>query len=73
LKQGRGTTFTFVTDEIGSALTRAREAAGDRNVAVAGGAATVNQFLALGAIDELRLHVAPVIVGYGRTAVCGHN
>jgi len=43
----------------------AREAAGDRHVAVAGGAQTVNQYLAAGLIDELRLHVAPVILGRG--------
>jgi dihydrofolate reductase len=60
-----GTTFHFVTDGIESALARAREAAGDADVAIAGGAATVNQYLALGAIDELRLHVAPVVLGAG--------
>ena len=60
-----GTTFTFVTDGIESALEQAREAAGDRDVAIAGGAATVNQYLAAGLIDELRLHVTPVLVGAG--------
>jgi dihydrofolate reductase len=60
-----GTTFTFVTDGIESALTQARAAAGDGEVAIAGGAATVNQCLAAGAIDELRLHVAPVVLGVG--------
>jgi dihydrofolate reductase len=60
-----GTTFTFVTDGIDSALARARAAAGDRNVAIAGGASTVNQYLAAGHIDELRLHVVPVILGAG--------
>jgi dihydrofolate reductase len=60
-----GTTFTFVTDGIESALAQARAAAGDKDVAIAGGAATVNQYLAAGAIDELRLHVAPVILGAG--------
>ena len=44
------------------ALNLAREAAGDRNVAIAGGASTINQYLAAGAIDELRLHVAPVVI-----------
>jgi dihydrofolate reductase len=38
---------------------------GDRNVAIAGGAATVNQYLAAGRVDELRLHVAPVLLGRG--------
>ena len=60
-----GTTFSFVTDGIESALARAREAAGDEDVAIAGGAATVNQYLAAGLIDELRLHVAPMLIGTG--------
>jgi dihydrofolate reductase len=60
-----GTTFTFVTDGIEAALDRARAAAGDADVAIAGGAATVNQYLAAGLIDELRLHVAPLILGAG--------
>ena len=60
-----GTTFHFVTDGIESALAKAREAAGERSVAVAGGASTVNQYLAIGAIDELRLHVAPLVFGKG--------
>jgi dihydrofolate reductase len=60
-----GTTFTFVTDGIESALNQARKAAGDRDVAIAGGAATVNQYLAAGLIDEIRTHIAPVTVGAG--------
>jgi dihydrofolate reductase len=60
-----GTTFTFVTDGIEAALAQAREAAGDADVAIAGGAATVNQYLAAVLIDELRLHVAPVVLGAG--------
>jgi len=60
-----GTTFTFVTDGIESALEQARAAAGDRDVAIAGGAATINQYLGTGLIDELRLHVAPVTLGAG--------
>jgi dihydrofolate reductase len=60
-----GTTFTFVTDGIESALTQARQAAGDGDVAFAGGVATVNQYLAAGLIDELRLHVTPVVLGAG--------
>ena len=47
------------------ALERAREAAGDRTVSIAGGAATVNQYLRAGLIDELRLHIAPVVLGAG--------
>jgi dihydrofolate reductase len=65
LPMGGGTTFHFVTDGIESALAQARDAAGEAHVAIAGGAATVNQYFALGAIDELRLHVAPVILGEG--------
>lgn len=60
-----GTTFHFVTGGIGEALERAREAAGEKNVAIAGGAATVNQYLAAGLIDELRLHVVPLVLGQG--------
>jgi len=60
-----GTTFHFVTDGIHAALALARAAAGDRDISVAGGAHTVNQYLAAGLIDELRLHIAPVIVGEG--------
>jgi dihydrofolate reductase len=60
-----GTTFHFVTDGIETALERAREAAGGGEVAVAGGAATLNQFLAAGLVDELRLHIAPIVLGRG--------
>jgi dihydrofolate reductase len=60
-----GTTFHFVTEGIDAALARAREAAGDRDVAIAGGASTINQYLAAGHIDELRVHVAPVVLGAG--------
>jgi dihydrofolate reductase len=60
-----GTTFHFVTDGIEAALDRARAAAGDRDVAVQGGATTVNQYLAAGLIDELRLHIAPLTLGAG--------
>lgn len=60
-----GTTFTFVTDGIESALAQARAAVGERNVAIAGGAATINQYLRAGLIDELRTHIAPVTLGAG--------
>ncbi|HEX3213195.1 MAG TPA: dihydrofolate reductase family protein [Actinomycetota bacterium] len=60
-----GTTFNFVTDGIESALAQARKAAGEGDIAIAGGAHTVNQYLAAGLIDELRLHVAPVLLGGG--------
>ena len=54
-----------VTDGIESALEQARAAAGDGSVAIAGGAATVNQYLAAGLIDELRLHIVPIAIGAG--------
>jgi dihydrofolate reductase len=60
-----GTTFSFITDGIHAALDQARTAAGDREVAIAGGAATVNQCLAAGLIEELRTHIAPVTLGAG--------
>jgi dihydrofolate reductase len=65
LEMAGGTTFQFVTGGITEALTRAQAAAGERNVAIAGGAAAVNQFLAAGLVEELRLHVAPVLLGRG--------
>ena len=60
-----GTTFYFVTDGIESALSQARAAAGDRDVAIAGGASCLQQYLAAGLLDELYLHIAPVILGAG--------
>lgn len=60
-----GTTFHFVTEGIEEALERARQAAGDRNVAIAGGAGTVNQYLAAGLLDELRVHITPTLIGRG--------
>ena len=66
-----GTTFTFVTDGIESALEQARSAAGDGNVAIAGGANVVRQYLAAGHIDELRLHLTPAIVGAGERLLDG--
>jgi dihydrofolate reductase len=65
LEMAGGTTFHFVTGGFDEALRRARDAAGERGVSIAGGAATVNQALAAGALDELRLHVAPVVLGRG--------
>jgi dihydrofolate reductase len=60
-----GTTFHFVTGGIEEALEQARAAAGPGDVNVAGGASTVNQFLAAGLIDELTLHVSPVLLHAG--------
>ena len=60
-----GTTFHFVTDGIESALEQAREAAGDNDVLLAGGASTLQQYLAAGLVDEFELHIAPRILGGG--------
>jgi dihydrofolate reductase len=60
-----GTTFHFVTAGIESALEQAAAAAGERPVAIAGGASTVNQYLAAGLVDELHLHISPVVLGRG--------
>lgn len=63
-KQG-GTSFTFVTDGIASALEQAREAAGDKDVGLSGGANVAQQYLKAGLIDEMQLHVVPVLLGDG--------
>jgi dihydrofolate reductase len=60
-----GTTYHFVTDGIESALERARAAAGDRDVMIAGGASTIRQYLAAGLLDELYLHIVPILLGAG--------
>ena len=59
------TTFTFVTDGIEAALDRARDAAGGKDVLVGGGASVINQYLAAGLVDELELHVVPLVLGGG--------
>jgi dihydrofolate reductase len=66
-----GTTFHFVTDGPEVALRLAVEAAGDRHISICGGASTINQYLQLGLIDELRLHVAPVVMGGGESMFAG--
>ncbi len=63
-KQG-GTTFHFVTDGIESALEQAKQAAGGKDVSLGGGGSTAQQYLAGGLVDELRLTVAPVLLGSG--------
>ena len=60
-----GTTFNFVTDGIERALERAREAAGGEDVRLWGGAQAIQQYLAAGLLDELELHVVPVLLGGG--------
>jgi dihydrofolate reductase len=63
-KQG-GTTFTFVTDGIESAIEQAKAAAGDRDVSIGGGASTVQQALAAGLLDELQISTVPLFLGGG--------
>lgn len=60
-----GTTFHFVNDGIESALRQAREAAGDRDIRIAGGANTIMQYLDAGLVDEFTLSLAPVFFGGG--------
>jgi dihydrofolate reductase len=63
-RQG-GTSFTYVTDGVASAVAQARAAAGGRNVAVAGGGTLLRQVLNEGLLDELELHIVPVVLGDG--------
>jgi dihydrofolate reductase len=65
LVKAGGTTFHFVTDGIESALAQAQAAAGERDVALAGGAEIAQQYLRAGLIDELQLHLVPVLLGDG--------
>ena len=60
-----GTTFTFVTDGVESALEQARAAAGEKDVAIGGGAEVAQQYLNAGLVDEMELHVAPILLGDG--------
>ena len=60
-----GTTFTFVTDGIESALEQARAAAGGKDVALGGGANVAQQYLKAGLIDEMQIHLVPVLLGDG--------
>jgi dihydrofolate reductase len=66
-----GTTFTFVTDGIESALAQARAAAGQGDVAIAGGASAIQQYLAAGMLDELYLHIVPIVLGAGERLLEG--
>jgi dihydrofolate reductase len=60
-----GTSFTFVTHGIERALEQARRAAGGKDVALAGGARTGQQYLSAGLVDEMQLHLVPVLLGGG--------
>ena len=66
-----GTTFTFVTDGVAAALAQARDAAGEGDVQVSGGADVIRQAIALGRGDELQLHTAPVVRGGGTALLDG--
>ena len=70
-KEG-GTTFTFVTDGIESALEQARAAAGEKDVAIGGGADVAQQYLKAGLLDELQIHLAAVLLGDGTRLFEGH-
>jgi dihydrofolate reductase len=65
LEMKGGTTFHFVTDGIERALARAREAAGECDIRIGGGAETIRQYLRAGLIDEMHLAIAPVLLGGG--------
>jgi dihydrofolate reductase len=65
LAKDGGTTFTFVTDGVESAVEQAKAAAGDKNVSIGGGASIAQQCLRAGLLDELQIHVAPLLLGGG--------
>jgi dihydrofolate reductase len=71
LEMQGGTTFVFVTEGIETALERAKDAAGERDVLVSGGADVARQFLAAGLVDELELHVVPILLGGGERLLDG--
>ena len=60
-----GTTFHFVTDGIGSALGQAKDAAGGKDVTLAGGAKAAQQYLKAGLVDEMEINLAPTLLGAG--------
>ena len=69
-KEG-GTTFTFVTDGFESALEQARAAAGEKDISIAGGAEVAQQALRAGVVDDVTLHLAPVLLGGGTSLFGG--
>jgi dihydrofolate reductase len=66
-----GTIFHFVTDGIHTALARATQAAGARDIRLGGGVATIRQYLRAGVIDELHLAISPVLLGSGEALLAG--
>jgi len=71
IEMAGNTTFHFVTGGISEALDRAREAAGERDVRIGGGANTIQQYLRAGLIDEMHLAIAPVLLGSGERLLEG--
>lgn len=70
MKEG-GTTFTFVTDGIESALEQAKKVAGSKKISIAGGANVIQQCIQTGNLDELQIHVVPILLG-GGTPLLAH-
>jgi len=66
-----GTTFHFVTHGIAGALAMARKAAGGKDISLAGGAKVCQQFLVAGLVDEMTIHLAPVLLGRGERLFAG--
>lgn len=66
-----GTTFHFITNGIHAAMKAAKEAAGDRDVRIGGGADTVRQYLQAGLVDEMHLALSPVLLGQGEALLSG--
>jgi dihydrofolate reductase len=73
IKMEGGTTFYFVTEGIESAYARAKEAAGDRDISIAGGASCARQAIKAGLVDEIDLQVSPVILGSGERLLDGFD
>ena len=71
LEMEGGTTFHFVTEGIETALERAGEAAGDKDISLAGGASVARQYLSAGLVDEMELSVVPVLLGDGERLLDG--
>jgi dihydrofolate reductase len=65
LEKEGGTTFTFIADGIESALEQARAAADEKDVGIGGGASTIQQYLRAGLLDEIQIHIAPMLLGRG--------
>ncbi len=71
LSMDGGTVFHFVTDGIDAALERAHSAAGDKDIRLGGGVATIREYLAAGLVDEMHLAVSPVLLGRGEVLLTG--